>query len=314
MAREYVRAQLASLSVEHDQLLQKVPTIPDLQCAWMLLLCCCAARANYILRVVHPDLTAMFVAHHDASLRRCLSQLLGVDPSSVYWDLASLPSSLGGLGLRSATVTSRPAYWSSWADCLGMVQQRHPAVSRRIVHALNAHHPAFHLAGVRASGAHLAAPGFVAPSWGELADGIRPENLCWKWTGNRVSLVMVGNGPLLCQSTADRLRTASDHVCPCLSKLCSDLKEDRCQVSHSLVSPPLRCLVSIPPPSACCFAASGSLLPRVPAGVAVSVMSLATTGRVAQRQGPRDVGGSLWRARRHVCVRRPAPGSRQMSW
>ena len=58
-----------------------------------------------------------------------------------------------------------------------MVQQRHPAVSRRIVHALNAHHPAFHLAGVRASGAHLAAAGFVAPSWGELADGIRPEHL-----------------------------------------------------------------------------------------------------------------------------------------
>ena len=143
----------------------------------MLLLHCCAARANYILRMVHPDLTATFAAHHDASLRRCLSQLLGVDPSSVYWDLASLPLSLGGLGLRSATVTSRPAYWSSWADCLGMVQQRHPAVSRRIVHALNAHHPAFHLAGVPASGAHLAAAGFVAPSWGELADGIRPEHL-----------------------------------------------------------------------------------------------------------------------------------------
>ena len=66
---DYVRAQLASLSVVHDQLLQKVPTIPDLQCAWMLLLCCCAARANYILRMVHPDLTATFAAHHDASLR-----------------------------------------------------------------------------------------------------------------------------------------------------------------------------------------------------------------------------------------------------
>ena len=84
---------------------------------------------------------------------------------------------LGGLGLRRVTVTSRPAYWSSWADCLGMVQQRHPAVSRRIVHALNAYHPAVHSAGVRASGAHLAAAGFVAPSWGKLADGIRPEHL-----------------------------------------------------------------------------------------------------------------------------------------
>ena len=31
----------------------------------------------------------------------------------------------------------RPAYWSSWADCLGMVQQRHPTVSACIVQALN---------------------------------------------------------------------------------------------------------------------------------------------------------------------------------
>ena len=52
------------------------------------------------------------------------------------------------------------------------------------------------------------------------------STLCWKWTGNRVSLVMVGSGPLLCQFTAGRLRTASDHVYPFLSKLCSDLKED----------------------------------------------------------------------------------------
>ena len=98
--------------------------------------CCIVARANYILRVVHPELTAGFAAHHDASLRRCLSQLLGVDPSVVYWDLASLLLSLGGLGLR-ATLMSRPAYWSIWANCLGMVQQRHPTVSASIVEALN---------------------------------------------------------------------------------------------------------------------------------------------------------------------------------
>ena len=70
---DFVRAQLASLSTVHDRLLQQVPTIPDLRC----------------------ELSATFAAHHDASLRRCLSRLLGVDQSSVYWDLASLPLSLG---------------------------------------------------------------------------------------------------------------------------------------------------------------------------------------------------------------------------
>ena len=45
---DYVRAQLQSLSATHDA---KVPTLPDLQCAWMVLLHCCAARANYTLRL-----------------------------------------------------------------------------------------------------------------------------------------------------------------------------------------------------------------------------------------------------------------------
>ena len=40
--QDYVRVQLTSLSVVH-QLLHEVP---DLQCAWMLLLYCCAARAG----------------------------------------------------------------------------------------------------------------------------------------------------------------------------------------------------------------------------------------------------------------------------
>ena len=128
---DFVRSQLSVLSETHDQLLEKVLTIQDLQCAWLLLLYCCGARANYTLRVVHPELTAGFAAHHDASPRRCLSHLLGVAPASIYWDLASLPLCLGGLGLRSALLLARPAFWASWADCLEMIHQRHPTVCAR---------------------------------------------------------------------------------------------------------------------------------------------------------------------------------------
>ena len=81
---DFVRSQLSALSETHDELLEKVLTIQDLQCVWLLLLYCCFARANYTLRVVHPELTAGFAAHHDASLRRCLSHLLGVAPASTY--------------------------------------------------------------------------------------------------------------------------------------------------------------------------------------------------------------------------------------
>ena len=55
---DHVRAQLSSLSATHDQLIEKVPTLPG---AWMVLLYCCAARANYTLQVVHPELTAGFL-------------------------------------------------------------------------------------------------------------------------------------------------------------------------------------------------------------------------------------------------------------
>ena len=79
---DFVHSQLSALSETHDQLLEKVLTIQDLQCAWLLLLCC-GARANYTLRVVHPELTAGFAAHHDASLWRCFSHLLGVVPASI---------------------------------------------------------------------------------------------------------------------------------------------------------------------------------------------------------------------------------------
>ena len=45
--------------------------------------------------------------------------------------------------------------------------------------ALNNQHPSFHLAGLRACGAQLAAVGFHAPSWEELAHGVRPEPVVW---------------------------------------------------------------------------------------------------------------------------------------
>ena len=95
-----------------------------------------------------------------------------------YWDLASLPLCLGGLGLLSATLLARPAFWASWADCLEMIHQRHPTVCARIVDALHAQHPHLHLDGVRASGEHLASAGFHAPSQQELAAGARP-GLAW---------------------------------------------------------------------------------------------------------------------------------------
>ena len=134
---DFVRSQLSALSETHDELLEKVLTIEDLQCVWLLLLYCCGARANYTLRVVHPELTAGFAAHHDASLRRCLSHLLGVAPASIYWDLASLPLCLR-LSAPQCNVARKTRFLGKLADCLEMIHQRHPTVCARIVDALHA--------------------------------------------------------------------------------------------------------------------------------------------------------------------------------
>ena len=87
--------------------------VPDLQCAWILLLYCASTRANYILRLVHPNLSATFARHHDASLRRALAHFLLVFPSQIFWDMASLPFTHCGVGQRSSKVTARAAFWSN---------------------------------------------------------------------------------------------------------------------------------------------------------------------------------------------------------
>ena len=46
----------------------------------------------------HSKLTDAFAVQHDALMRRALSQLLSVDPSSMCWDVASLPFTRGGMG------------------------------------------------------------------------------------------------------------------------------------------------------------------------------------------------------------------------
>ena len=80
------------------------------------------SRANYYLRVVHPDLASPFAEQHDAKVWRCLQRLVGIEGDSLTKDMASLPLCFGGLGLRSAVRTSPVAHWASWADCLPTIQ------------------------------------------------------------------------------------------------------------------------------------------------------------------------------------------------
>ena len=77
---------------------------------------------------------------HDVRLWSCLFHILGVAEDrcdDVARNTASLPLAMGGLGLRSAVRTSPSVFWASWADCLPMVQKRHPEVAACIVERLS---------------------------------------------------------------------------------------------------------------------------------------------------------------------------------
>ena len=75
--RAYVEAQLQRTRDDHQQLLDGLPLVQNLQSAWLLLLFCAATRANYFLRVVHPFSSESVARQHDTRVRQCFGALLG---------------------------------------------------------------------------------------------------------------------------------------------------------------------------------------------------------------------------------------------
>ena len=132
----------------------QVAMVEDLHSAWLLLVYCAAARANFFLRLVSPGQISTFASHHDDQMWACLCTLLGIDPASVTHSSrigATLPLRLGGLGLTSAVRLRCAAHWASWADCIWMVHQRHPIVARTNIEAVEANDPAQTAQGVVSS-------------------------------------------------------------------------------------------------------------------------------------------------------------------
>ena len=128
----YVDAFLRQKVDTQASLFSKIPAVPDLQAAWLLLLMCAAPRCHYLLRALPPSYTAVFARRHDEAVIACLRELLANDAPPILDALAvkraQLPLHFGGLGLRSAEATRAAAHWASWADTLPTLGQRHPRV------------------------------------------------------------------------------------------------------------------------------------------------------------------------------------------
>ena len=130
---EYVAACARERLEQEQGLLEELPQLPDLQCAWLLLL----FRAQHLLRTVPPSQSAAYAEAHDHAVWGTLQALLG--ERGAAWPkarrLAFLPAREGGLGLLRATRAAPAAYWA-WADSLPVMLQRRPDAAERCVREL----------------------------------------------------------------------------------------------------------------------------------------------------------------------------------
>ena len=167
---------METLAIEHQEFLDRIPLVPDLQCAWSLLLHCAPAKATYFIKAVRPECSFSFARLHDEG--RCLCRSLDIPRDLVAQlikDSCTLPQVLGGLGLRSATMSREAAFWGSWADAVQKIHERHLDVAARVVAGL------MHPGDAPNSGAAVrpvdnlrGVGGFEPPSWHDLRLGARP--------------------------------------------------------------------------------------------------------------------------------------------
>ena len=177
---DYVRKWGRRRVRDEQAFLDHLPHLPDLQCAWLLLLLCGSTRANHALRNIPPDVVQPYAEARDraicATLWACLGEEAGSSDllASPAWAIATLPAALGGLGLQSAVRTAPAAYWGAWADCLGYLGSRCPNLARACSDAL-AHgglgRPAMCAAQTAAN--LLRNEGWSdCPTWAALADNV----------------------------------------------------------------------------------------------------------------------------------------------
>ena len=165
---------------EESRLWEALSWVPDVQCAWQILLQCVGPRCHHFLRTVPPRQSAHYAHEHDAGMWRALEGVLGRLPGEprqreMAHLLSTLPMRLGGLGLRSATRTAPAAYWASWADALEMLSKRLPALTDQILAELAAHPTGDGLAELSMDAIFLEQSGFISrPTWVQLRGGERP--------------------------------------------------------------------------------------------------------------------------------------------
>ena len=96
------KAGILPSGTDHDVLLERIPAVPDLQAAWLLLSYCASARANFALRTVRPARLwhSSPSCSHDSRCGSGRCEITkGDHPSRARW--RGFPSQVGRFGCRS---------------------------------------------------------------------------------------------------------------------------------------------------------------------------------------------------------------------
>eukprot|EP00435_Cladocopium_sp_Y103_P003690 s4199_g1.t1 len=169
----FIQAQATARLAEEQIFLDALQHLPDLQCAWLLLLYCGAPRGQHLIRTVPPSLAERYAQAHDDATWRALCMLLHDDPAAAgsARQLAFLPARLGGLGLFPTATFSPAAYWAAWADALPVIAQRRPEAAARCAAelALGSHSAGACFREAAAAGDLLTQQGWAGrPAWDVL--------------------------------------------------------------------------------------------------------------------------------------------------
>ena len=109
---QYTHARMQERIADEQRLWNAIPRVPDLQCAWQLLLQSAGPRANHTIRTLPPESSHECVLEYDAGMWRTALALLGEIPGTASEvrdaeEMATLPIRMGGLGLQAAAPQQR---------------------------------------------------------------------------------------------------------------------------------------------------------------------------------------------------------------
>ena len=108
--------------------LQALGEVPDPQIALKLLRSCASfCKLLYSIRVVPSHFHAQALHGFDAQVRACFEQFTCLHPEGDHWTQATLPTSSGGLGLRSVAQHSNAAFLASRTSCYELCRELDPA-------------------------------------------------------------------------------------------------------------------------------------------------------------------------------------------